>query len=58
MENRDFTRCRFCHVYFRPQRQKVSGKKKIEYIECPRCGNGYIQKSRKWKSGVTIIGDA
>lgn len=46
--NNNFTRCRFCNLYFRPQRTVIN-KGKSEYIECPRCGNGYSQKRRKFR---------
>lgn len=44
-ENRDFVRCRYCNMYYRPDRKIFKGEKKMmEYIECPRCGNGYYQR--------------
>lgn len=55
MENNDFTRCRYCRVFFRPERRNIPGDKHHEYIECPRCGNGYIQKRRNSRRNGGVI---
>ena len=49
-------KCMYCRYTFTPEPVVTKvGKKRVTYVECPRCGNGVEREFRRYDARKAVV---